>query len=266
MSKHSNDDFFKVLNSMSGKSEFIDAVNKLFGFEKADEPNDDYDNQNYVDYTNTYNKTINNGNNVKIDNTLIDDYINAINEAANKKLKQIEEAKVRIPKSAIQEEIFYFFKNHDKIKINGYSIDTYDLIRKFAMDTIGLTDNGEMSEEFLDVVRKEVANILIKESKVCETFVNREQEAYLRGMRDVITHLNKSFEKSAHDELKNVRIINSDDKIDGIFIVQYAPENTVSAEDLAKEMAKETKSTKILDEKSLLADLKRKIKSKTKNK
>ena len=134
------------------------------------------------------------------------------------------------------------------------------------MDTIGLTDNGEMSEEFLDVVRKEVANILIKESKVCETFVNREQEAYLRGMRDVITHLNKSFEKSRFDELKNVRIINSDDKIDGIFIVQQAPENTVSAEDLAKEMAKEAKSTKILDEKSLLADLKRKIKSKTKNK
>ena len=63
MSKHSNDDFFKVLNSMSGKSEFINAVNKLFGFEKPDE---------------------------KIDNTLVNDYINAINEAANKKLKQIE--------------------------------------------------------------------------------------------------------------------------------------------------------------------------------
>lgn len=47
--------------------------------------------------------------------------------------------------------------------VNGNKLDTYELVRKFAMETIGVTAHGKLNPEFLKVVREEVANILAKE-------------------------------------------------------------------------------------------------------
>ena len=46
---------------------------------------------------------------------------------------------------------------------NGKKMDTYDLIRNFALEAIGISENGKINPELLKVVREEVANIIAKE-------------------------------------------------------------------------------------------------------
>lgn len=54
-------------------------------------------------------------------------------------------------------------EHHVVFTKNGKKIDTYDLIRNFALEAIGISENGKVNPELLKVVREEVANIIAKE-------------------------------------------------------------------------------------------------------
>lgn len=76
----------------------------------------------------------------------------------------ISNLKVRIPQSQINDAVVKFFTEKKWfLTEDGKKVDTYDLIRKFAMNTIGIAENGKLNPEFLAIVQKEVANILAKE-------------------------------------------------------------------------------------------------------
>ena len=102
----------------------------------------------------------------------------------------ISNLKVRIPQSQINDAVVKFFTEKKWfLTEDGKKVDTYDLIRKFAMDTIGIAENGKLNPEFLAIVQKEVANILAKEgianlyNKYDEDFEDDEDELYdLQGM------------------------------------------------------------------------------------
>lgn len=73
----------------------------------------------------------------------------------------ISNLKVRIPQSQINDAVVKFFTEKKWfLTEDGKKVDTYDLIRKFAMNTIGIAENGKLNPEFLAIVQKEVANIL----------------------------------------------------------------------------------------------------------
>lgn len=47
--------------------------------------------------------------------------------------------------------------------INGNKIDVYELIRKFTMETIGITEKGKLNPEFIKLIKDKVAQILAEE-------------------------------------------------------------------------------------------------------
>jgi hypothetical protein len=109
----------------------------------------------------------------------------------NRIANAISNLKVRIPQSQINDAVVKFFTEKKWfLTEDGKKVDTYDLIRKFAMNTIGVAENGKLNPEFLAIVQKEVANILAKEGlanlydKYEEDFdENDEDELYdLQGM------------------------------------------------------------------------------------
>ena len=84
-----------------------------------------------------------------------------VDERVNKKLKDI---KVRIPQNQINDAVVKFFTEKKWfLTENGKKLDTYDLIRKFAMNTIGVAENGELNSEMLNVVQQEVGKILAEQ-------------------------------------------------------------------------------------------------------
>jgi hypothetical protein len=81
-----------------------------------------------------------------------------VNKIVDKKLK---ETKVRIPQEQINNAVVKFFTEKKWfLTEDGKKLDTYDLIRKFAMNTIGVGENGELNPEMLKVVQEEVAKII----------------------------------------------------------------------------------------------------------
>lgn len=96
-------------------------------------------------------------------NSFFDSYDlkNYVNKLVDKKLSEI---KVRIPQEQINDAVVKFFTEKKWfLTEDGKKLDTYDLIRKFAMNTIGVAENGELKPELLKVVQAEVANIIAKE-------------------------------------------------------------------------------------------------------
>lgn len=78
--------------------------------------------------------------------------------------KKMSEVKVRIPQEQINNAVVKFFTEKKWfLTEDGKKLDTYDLIRKFAMNTIGVADKGELNPEMLKIVQQEVANIIAKE-------------------------------------------------------------------------------------------------------
>ena len=78
--------------------------------------------------------------------------------------KKMSEVKVRIPQEQINAAVVKFFTEKKWfLTEDGKKLDTYDLIRKFAMNTIGVADKGELNPEMLKIVQQEVANIIAKE-------------------------------------------------------------------------------------------------------
>lgn len=47
--------------------------------------------------------------------------------------------------------------------VNGNKLDVYELVRNFAMETIGITEKGKLNPEFIKIIREEVARILAEE-------------------------------------------------------------------------------------------------------
>ena len=123
--------------------------------------------------------------------------------------KEFKTRKVRIPQEQINEAV----KKYLAESIG--SDDTYDLIRKFAMDTIGITENGKMNPEFLEIVRREVANLIAKEGIKEQHTCNCKNEKYgveydkgvLAGIKYAIESLNKKLVDfdllASFDEKKN---------------------------------------------------------------
>lgn len=84
-----------------------------------------------------------------------------VDERVNKKLQDI---KVRIPQKQINDAVVKFFTEKKWfLTENGQKLDTYDLIRKFAMNTIGVAENGELNSEMLNIVQQEVGKILAEQ-------------------------------------------------------------------------------------------------------
>jgi hypothetical protein len=94
-----------------------------------------------------------------VDSAELEKMINQLVDArVNKKLKDI---KVQIPQEQINNAVVKFFTEKKWfLTENGKKLDTYDLIRKFAMNTIGVSENGELNSEMLNVVQQEVGKIL----------------------------------------------------------------------------------------------------------
>jgi hypothetical protein len=91
-----------------------------------------------------------------------------IDSAVQKRVKEeLKNIKIRIPQEQINDAVVKFFtENKWFITKDGKKLDTFDLIRKFAMNTIGVAENGELNPEFLKIVQEEVAKI-IAEQGVC---------------------------------------------------------------------------------------------------
>ena len=94
-----------------------------------------------------------------VDGAELEKMINQLVDArVNKKLKDI---KVQIPQEQINNAVVKFFTEKKWfLTENGKKLNTYDLIRKFAMNTIGVSENGELNSEMLNVVQQEVGKIL----------------------------------------------------------------------------------------------------------
>jgi hypothetical protein len=91
--------------------------------------------------------------------------VNELKSYVNKLVdKKMSEVKVRIPQEQINDAVVKFFTEKKWfLTEDGKKLDTYDLIRKFAMNTIGVADKGELNPEMLKIVQQEVANIIAKE-------------------------------------------------------------------------------------------------------
>lgn len=85
--------------------------------------------------------------------------------------------KMLTQKVDIQDQIKEYF-NKNKIQINKNDIkkclreilaedfanegDTYDIVRNFALEAIGVKENGKINPEFVKLVRQEMANVAAK--------------------------------------------------------------------------------------------------------
>lgn len=47
--------------------------------------------------------------------------------------------------------------------VNGNKLDIYELVRKFAMETIGITEKGKLNPEFIKLIKDKVAQFLAEE-------------------------------------------------------------------------------------------------------
>lgn len=127
--------------------------------------------------------------------------------------------------------------------VNGKKLDTYDLVRKFAMETIGVTENGKLKPEFLKVVREEVANIIVKkgleedsindiecdedcecECNECdaydEGYDNGYNDGYTDGLHNCANTLNTYFKKNNVD--CNIKVTDDNQQLE----ISYEEENT----------------------------------------
>lgn len=97
-----------------------------------------------------------------------------IDKCVEERMKKI---KVRIPSEQINNSVVKFFTEKKWfLTEDGKKLDTYDLIRKFAMNTIGVAENGEINPEFLKIVREETAKIIIEQAMKQENAVNANDE------------------------------------------------------------------------------------------
>ena len=121
------------------------------------------------------------------------------NEIKNIVAEEFKNRKVQISQKQINEAIIKFFnENKYIITQDGKKLDTYDLIRKFAMETIGLIKNGEINPEFLKIVREEVANIIAKEglkSYNQNSTIKDSYDEYNKGVIDGIKYAIDSINK-----------------------------------------------------------------------
>jgi hypothetical protein len=126
-----------------------------------------------------------------------------IDQMIDEKLKNI---KVQIPQSQINEAVVKFFTEKKWfLTEDGKKLDTYDLIRKFAMNTIGVAENGEIRDDLLKIVQNEVANIIAKEgiskynTNNTYTYNNdiseKLEDAYTTGVTDTVNLINEYLSK-----------------------------------------------------------------------
>ena len=125
-----------------------------------------------------------------------------IEQAIAEKLKNI---KVQIPQSQINDAVVKFFTEKKWfLTEDGKKLDTYDLIRKFAMNTIGVAENGEIRDDLLKIVQSEVANIIAKEGIKYNTnntytynddISEKLEDAYTTGVTDTVNLINGYLSK-----------------------------------------------------------------------
>ena len=102
-----------------------------------------------------------------------------IDKCVEERMKKI---KVRIPSEQINNSVVKFFTEKKWfLTKDGKKLDTYDLIRKFAMNTIGVAENGEINPEFLKIVREETAKIIIDQAMKQENTVSANPEKTLKN-------------------------------------------------------------------------------------
>lgn len=103
------------------------------------------------------------------------DYRSKENEIDAKNFENL--IKMLTQKANIQDQIKEYF-NKNKVQINKNDIkkclreilaedfenegDTYDIVRDFALEAIGVKENGKINPEFVKLVRQEMANIAAK--------------------------------------------------------------------------------------------------------
>lgn len=126
-----------------------------------------------------------------------------IEQTIAEKLKNI---KVQIPQSQINDAVVKFFTEKKWfLTEDGKKLDTYDLIRKFAMNTIGVAENGEIRDDLLKIVQSEVANIIAKEGinkyNTNSTYTYNDdiskkmENAYTAGVTDTVNLINEYLSK-----------------------------------------------------------------------
>lgn len=133
-----------------------------------------------------------------------------IEQAIAEKLKNI---KVQIPQSQINDAVVKFFTEKKWfLTEDGKKLDTYDLIRKFAMNTIGVAENGELKPEFLKIVQDEVAKLMIDkaniepseklqdESSEEPTIIERPLDTYSSGWVEGVTYAIECINNILKDE------------------------------------------------------------------
>ena len=142
-----------------------------------------------------------------VDVTLVDRMINEAIEDAFKNIK------VQIPQSQINDAVVKFFTEKKWfLTEDGKKLDTYDLIRKFAMNTIGVAENGELKPEFLKIVQDEVAKLMIDkanielseklqdESSEESTIIERPLDTYSSGWVEGVTYAIECINNILKDE------------------------------------------------------------------
>lgn len=142
-----------------------------------------------------------------VDVTLVD---RMINEAIENAFKNI---KVQIPQSQINDAVVKFFTEKKWfLTEDGKKLDTYDLIRKFAMNTIGVAENGELKPEFLKIVQDEVAKLMIDKANVElsetsqdefseePTIIERPLDTYSSGWVEGVTYAIECINNILKDE------------------------------------------------------------------
>jgi hypothetical protein len=167
-----------------------------------------------------------------------------IDQMIDEKLKNI---KVQIPQSQINEAVVKFFTEKKWfLTEDGKKLDTYDLIRKFAMNTIGVAENGEIRDDLLKIVQNEVANIIAKEgiskynTNNTYTYNNdiseKLEDAYTTGVTDTVNLINEYLNKENYPFTVTI-----DDEFDINFKKkdtdkpQTEPEQTVDKNEQLKE-------------------------------
>lgn len=128
-----------------------------------------------------------------------------IDQMIDEKLKNI---KVQIPQSQINDAVVKFFTEKKWfLTEDGKKLDTYDLIRKFAMNTIGVAENGEIRDDLLKIVQSEVANIIAKKGisiskhNTNNTYTYNDdiseklENAYTTGVTDTVNLINEYLSK-----------------------------------------------------------------------
>lgn len=142
-----------------------------------------------------------------VDVTLVD---RMINEAIENAFKNI---KVQIPQSQINDAVVKFFTEKKWfLTEDGKKLDTYDLIRKFAMNTIGVAENGELKPEFLKIVQDEVAKLMIDKANIElsetsqdefseePTIIERPLDTYSSGWVEGVTYAIECINNILKDE------------------------------------------------------------------